>query len=85
MNKFENVDVLASLQQIMQQNTAAFQSDFDIDKKILTRAAKSKNAEDNLTIWETGDCSAWRLQSFFAPKIKGTRNKYRLSVGVWSR
>jgi len=46
MNKFENVDVLASLQQIMQQNTAAFQSDFDIDKKILTRAAKSKNAED---------------------------------------
>ncbi len=24
MNKFENVDVLASLQQIMQQNTAAF-------------------------------------------------------------
>ena len=35
MNKFENVDVLASLQQIMQQNTAAFQNDFDIDKKIL--------------------------------------------------
>ena len=31
MNKFENVDVLASLQQIMQQNTAAFQNDFDID------------------------------------------------------
>ena len=41
MNKFENVDVLASLQQIMQQNTAAFQNDFDIDKKILTQAAKS--------------------------------------------
>lgn len=49
MNKFENVDVLASLQQIMQQNTAAFQNDFDIDKKILTQAAKSKNAEDILT------------------------------------
>ena len=48
MNKFENVDVLASLQQIMQQNTAAFQNDFDIDKKILTRAAKSKNAEDTI-------------------------------------
>ena len=48
MNKFENVDVLASLQQIMQQNTAAFQSDFDIDKKILTQAAKSKNAEDKV-------------------------------------
>ena len=48
MNKFENVDVLASLQQIMQQNTAAFQNDFDIDKKILTQAAKSKNAENKV-------------------------------------
>ena len=43
MNKFENVDVLASLQQIMQQNTAFFRNDFDIDKKILTQAAASKN------------------------------------------
>ena len=51
MNKFENVDVLASLQQIMRQNTAAFQNDFDIDKKILTRAAKSKNAEDKVYLW----------------------------------
>ena len=51
MNKFENVDVLASLQQIMQQNTAAFQNDFDIDKKILTRAAKNKNAEDKVYLW----------------------------------
>ena len=51
MNKFENVDVLASLQQIMQQNTAAFQNDFDIDKKILTRAAKSKNVEDKVYLW----------------------------------
>ena len=31
MIKFENVYVLASLQQIMQQNTAAFQIVFDID------------------------------------------------------
>ena len=38
MDKFENVDVLASLQQIMQQNTAFFRNDFDIDKKILTQA-----------------------------------------------
>ena len=51
MNKFENVDELASLQQIMQQNTAAFQNDFDIDKKILTQAAKSKNAEDKVYLW----------------------------------
>ena len=51
MNKFENVDVLASLQQIMQQNTAFFQNDFDIDRDILTRAAKSKNPEDKIYLW----------------------------------
>ena len=51
MNKFENVDVLASLQQIMQQNTAFFRNDFDIDKKILTRAAASKNTEDKIYLW----------------------------------
>ena len=45
MNKFENVDVLASLQQIMQQNTAAFQNDFDIDKKILTQIGRASCRE----------------------------------------
>ena len=51
MKKLENVDVLASLQQIMQQNTAFFRNDFDIDKKILTRAAASKNTEDKIYLW----------------------------------
>lgn len=51
MNKFENVDVLASLQQIMQQNTAYFRNDFDIDKEILTRAVKSQNPEDKTYLW----------------------------------
>jgi len=51
MNKFENVDVLSALQKIMQQNTAYFQNDFDIDKKILLRAAQSDNAEDKTYLW----------------------------------
>ena len=33
MNKFENVDIFASLDAIMRQNTGFFQSDFDIDKE----------------------------------------------------
>ena len=36
MNKFEDVDVIASLEAIMKQNTAFYQSDFEIDKRILT-------------------------------------------------
>lgn len=39
MNKFENVDIFASLDAIMRQNTGFFQSDFDIDKEIIAKAA----------------------------------------------
>ena len=39
LQKFENVDVIASLEAIMKQNTAFYQSDFDIDKQILQKAA----------------------------------------------
>lgn len=43
LNKFENVDVFASLEAIMKQNTGFYQSDFDIDKKIIAeKAAKPK-------------------------------------------
>ena len=31
LSKFENVDVIASLEAIMKQNTAFYQSDFEID------------------------------------------------------
>lgn len=41
LQKFENVDVIASLEAIMKQNTAFYQSDFDIDKQILQKAAVS--------------------------------------------
>lgn len=41
LQKFENVDVIASLEAIMKQNTAFYQSDFDIDKQILRKAAVS--------------------------------------------
>ncbi|MEA5151342.1 MAG: hypothetical protein VB039_01905 [Oscillospiraceae bacterium] len=40
MNKFENVDVLSALNGIMRTNTVYFQNDFDIDKKILLKAAE---------------------------------------------
>ena len=34
MNRFENVDVLAALEQLMRQNTAFYRNDFEIDKEI---------------------------------------------------
>ena len=51
MNKFEQVDVLDALQKIMKQHTAFYQSDFDIDKSILRRAALSDSKEDKTYLW----------------------------------
>lgn len=51
MNKFENVDILASLEAIMRQNTAFYQSDFEIDKEIIQKAAASPAAEDKRILW----------------------------------
>ena len=51
MQKFENVDVIAALGEIMRQNTAFYQSDFDIDKGIIQRAAASDQAVDKTLLW----------------------------------
>lgn len=50
-NKFEDVDVFASLEAIMKQNTGFYQSDFDIDKKIIAEKAASPNREDKTLLW----------------------------------
>lgn len=39
--KFENVDILAALQGIMQQNTGFYQTDLEIDKQMLFAALES--------------------------------------------
>lgn len=51
MNKFENVDVFASLEAIMKQNTGFFQSDLEIDKQIIAKAAASSNRDDKTLLW----------------------------------
>ncbi|MEG0864852.1 MAG: hypothetical protein RSD32_03100 [Oscillospiraceae bacterium] len=51
MNKFENADLITSLDAIMRQNTAFYQNDFEIDKKILQKAADSIAAEDKTLLW----------------------------------
>lgn len=51
MQKFENVDVLAALGEIMRQNTAFYRNDFDIDKVIIKRAATSDQAVDKTLLW----------------------------------
>ena len=50
-SKFENVDLFASLEAIMKQNTGFYQSDLDIDKEIIAKAAASSNREDKTLLW----------------------------------
>lgn len=62
MQKFENVDILKSLKAIMQTHTEHFQSDFDIDVKILKQAAKSQNPEDKKYLWICRPAGTWCLR-----------------------
>lgn len=51
LSKFENVDVTASLEAVMKQNTGFYQSDFEIDKEIIAKAAASPDKEDKTLLW----------------------------------
>ena len=51
LNKFEDVDVLASLEAILKQNTGFYQSDFDIDKQIIAEKAASPDKADKSLLW----------------------------------
>ncbi len=62
MQKFENVDILKSLKAIMQTHTEHFQSDFDIDIKILKQAAKSPTSEDKKYLWICRPAGTWCLR-----------------------
>ena len=51
LSKFKDVDVFASLNAVLKQNTGFYQSDFDIDKEIIAKAAASPNREDKTLLW----------------------------------
>ncbi|MEY8320510.1 hypothetical protein AAK894_05430 [Lachnospiraceae bacterium 46-61] len=50
-NKFEDVDVFASLEAIMKQNTGFYQGDLEIDKRIILERVASPNKEDKILLW----------------------------------
>ena len=50
-SKFENMDLFASLEAIMKQNTGFYQSDLEIDKEIIAKAAASPHREDKTLLW----------------------------------
>jgi hypothetical protein len=51
LRKFVNVDILASLDAVMRGHTESYQSDFQIDKEIIRKAAQSTEPEDKVLLW----------------------------------
>ena len=70
--KFCNVDVLAVMGDIVQKHTKHYQSDFEIDKKILQRAADMQEQQEKTFIWLCRTAGTWCLleRNVF---LKGTR------------
>jgi hypothetical protein len=51
LRKFVNIDILASLDAVMRRHTESYQSDFQIDKEIIRKAAQSTETEDKTLLW----------------------------------
>ena len=70
--KFSNVDILAFMGNVMQKHTKHYQSDFEIDKEILHRAAEKQEQQDKTFVWLCRTAGTWLLleRNTF---LKGTR------------
>ena len=51
LKKHTNVDIAAELQKLVDDNVESYKEDFDVDKRIIRRAAKSQNPEDRTLMW----------------------------------
>ena len=51
MKKYTDVDIIAELQKLVDSHVDSYKEDFDIDKRIIRRAAESHNHEDKTLMW----------------------------------
>lgn len=59
--KFSNVDILAFMGNVVQKHTKHYQSDFEIDEKILREAADRQEQRDKTFIWLCRTAGTWLL------------------------
>ena len=62
MKKFMDVDLIQSLKAVLQQNTGFYQSDFEIDRQILARAASEQEGRDKTFLWLSRPCGTHCLR-----------------------
>ena len=51
LKKHTNVDIASELQKLVDDHVDSYKEDFDIDKRIIRRAAKSRDPEDKTLMW----------------------------------
>ena len=51
MKKYTDVDIAAELQKLVDDHVDSYKEDFDIDKRIIRRAAESQNPEEKTLMW----------------------------------
>ena len=51
MKKYTDVDIVAELQKLVDSHVDSYKEDFDIDKRIIRRAAESPNPEEKTLMW----------------------------------
>ncbi len=59
--KFSNVDILSFMGNVVQKHTQFYQSDFEIDREILTEAADRQEQQDKTFIWLCRTAGTWLL------------------------
>lgn len=59
--KFSGVDVLGFMDDVVQKHTQFYQSDFEIDKEILHRAADRQERQDKAFVWLCRTAGTWLL------------------------
>ena len=60
--KFENVDILDALGQIMELHTQHYKDDFDMDKELIPKLAESADPEDRRLLWMSRPCGTYTLR-----------------------
>lgn len=60
--RFEGVDILDALGQIMELHTQHYKDDFDLDKELILRLAVSADPEDRRLLWMARPCGTYTLR-----------------------
>lgn len=92
VNKFMDVDLIDSLTAIMRQNTGFYQSDFEMDKRILEKAISEPETMDRTFLWLSRPCGTYCFKesdvflkdtpSYNAWQFYGERNHDRMLAYV---